>query len=301
MRYDWFVLLLLSVALLAQTEKTKKKHYKTQYTSPGSISIDGRLTDSAWESVAWGGGDFLVYSPNEGDLPSERTTFKILFDDNNLFVGIRAFDAEPDKIAKRMSRRDKFDGDWLEINIDSNHDLQTAFAFNINAAGVKGDEFVSNNGDNWDSSWDPIWFVRTFVDAQGWTAEMRIPFSQLRFNSGENNVWGFQVIRRYFRKNERSSWIFAPQNSTGWVHQFGELLGINKIDADRQIELLPYTVARQEAFPKEVGNPFATGSNSELALGLDGKIGLTSDITMALTVNPDFGQVEAGVARLNTG
>ncbi len=282
-----------------QDDQVASKRYQTDRVTASKMNIDGQLSEAAWSQVEWGGGDFRVRRPNEGDTPTHQTRFKILHDDKNLYIGIRCFDDEPDKIVKRMSRRDGFEGDWVEVNIDSYFDKQTAFSFTITAAGVKGDEFISSNGNNWDSGWDPIWFVETSIDDKGWIAEMKIPLSQLRFGEKEKQVWGVQVNRRIFRKDERSNWIFIPQNSNGWVHHFGELHGLTGLKAQRQIELLPYSVAKRSTSAVEDGNPFATGSDSDFTLGLDGKVGITSDLTMDFTVNPDFGQVEADPSELN--
>ncbi|MFQ5676702.1 MAG: DUF5916 domain-containing protein, partial [bacterium] len=228
-----------------------------------------------------------------------KTAFKILYDENNLYIGVRAFDTEPEKIVRRVTRRDRFDGDWVEINIDSYFDHRTAFSFTINVAGVKGDEAISNDGDNWDSNWDPVWFADVTTDTLGWCAEMRIPFSQLRFANNEEHIWGLQVQRRLFRKEERSVWQYIPQNSGGWVSYFGELHGIKGIRPSRRIELLPYGVSDLRKLPREEGNPFATGQETHFSGGLDVKLGVTSDLTLDATINPDFGQVEADPSEVN--
>ena len=165
--------------------------------------IDGKLDDPAWDLVDWGG-DFIQRQPEDGAAPSQDTKFKILYDAKYLYIGIRAFDLEPDKVARRMSRRDGFEGDLVEVNIDSYNDKRTAFSFTASASGVKGEEYVSNNGDDWDSTWDPIWYLKTSLDDQGWIAEFKIPLSQLRFADKEEHVWGIQVMSMVFRKQERS-------------------------------------------------------------------------------------------------
>jgi hypothetical protein len=192
-----------------------------------------------------------------------------------------------------MGRRDEFPGDWIEVNIDSYHDLRTAFSFTISASGVRSDEAVSNDGNNWDASWNPIWFAKTHIDKEGWTAEMKIPFSQLRYGKGNEKVWGLQLTRRFFRKEERSTWQNIPQNSGVWVSRFGELHGLNNIPVHRQIEIAPYVTAQVEKYKKEKDNPFAKGLDSRLRGGLDGKYAVTNDLILDLTINPDFGQVEA--------
>ncbi len=290
--------LMAVTSAFASKAPSARKVYITNRVNPHPPAIDGRLDDAAWSKVEWQG-DFTQRQPDDGAEPSQQTSFKVLFDDNNLYVGIRAHDSEPEKIVRRVTRRDHFDGDMVEINIDSYHDRRTAFSFTLNAAGVRGDEAISNDGDNWDSNWDPIWFGEAAVDSMGWTAEMQIPLSQLRFSNSEEPVWGLQIMRHIFRKQERSNWQYIPQNSGGWVSLFGELRGMDGIKPTRRIELMPYGVSDVRRLPKEEGNPFATGRENNVSGGLDAKFGVTSDLTLDVTVNPDFGQVEADPSEVN--
>ncbi|MEM9820980.1 MAG: DUF5916 domain-containing protein [Bacteroidota bacterium] len=289
--------------LLAQEElelsQIEKKIYETRRVGDQAPQIDGSLDDEAWKEMAWGGGDFTQIQPYENTAPTAQTNFKILHDDKFLYIAFRCYDEAPDKIERRLSRRDGFAGDWVEINLDSYFDQRTAFSFTISAAGVIGDEFVSNNGDNWDSSWNPIWYAKSKIDEQGWTAEIKIPFSQLRFGNKEVHTWGMQFTRRNFRKEERSVWQYIPRNSGVWVSAFGHLTGIKGIRSQKQVEIQPYVVGQTETFEKEEGNPFATGSARRISAGLDGKIGVTSDMVLDFTINPDFGQVEADPSVVN--
>ncbi|MEM9648674.1 MAG: DUF5916 domain-containing protein [Bacteroidota bacterium] len=255
-------------------------------------TVDGLLNDPVWELVEWAG-DYVEFQPDENTPPAQQTKFKIVYDSKNLYIGVRCYDEEPDKIEKRLSRRDGFEGDWVEFNIDSYHDKRTAFSFTTTVSGVKGDEFVSNNGNNWDSSWNPIWYTKTNVDKEGWTAEFRIPLSQLKFGAEENQVWGLQSTRRIFRAEERSLWQRKPIDQPGWVSEFGELHGLKNIEPQKQLEIQPYTVTSGETYEAEEGNPFRDGNEGDFTVGLDAKIGVTNDLTLDLTVNPDFGQVEA--------
>ena len=292
-----FLCALFSV-IHAQEVIEPTKTYTTAWRQ-SDIVIDGKLDDEAWNQVEWGG-DFVGHEPEYKAEPSEETQFKILYDDKFLYIGVRAFDREPEKIVKRMSRRDGFDGDWVEVNIDSYNDKRTAFSFTASVSGVKGDEYISNNGNNWDSTWDPIWYLRTSVHDKGWIAEYKIPLSQLRFADKENHRWGIQFTRRFFRKEERSTWQPINPTDPGWVHLFGELNGIKGIKSQKQLEIQPYVVASTERYEKDEENPFRdTGRSSDLNVGLDAKIGITSDITLDLTVNPDFGQVEADPSAVN--
>lgn len=292
------IITLIASNLFASQPSTGKKIYYTKPINPQPPIIDGRLDDPVWQKVAWGS-DFIQREPDDGAAPSQKTAFKIMYDTKNLYVGIRAYDTEPEKIVRRVTRRDVLDGDLVEINIDNYFDHRTAFSFTINAAGVKSDAAISNDGDNGDSNWDPVWYAEVTIDESGWTAEMRIPFSQLRFADKDEHVWGLQVQRELFRKEELSVWQYIPQNSPGWVSFFGELRGIKGIRASRRIELLPYGVTNVRRFEKEIGNPFAAGQSINWSSGLDAKIGVTSDLTLDVTVNPDFGQVEADPSEVN--
>ncbi len=270
-----------------------KRSYTTQHVGEHAApTIDGRLDEEAWAAVAWSG-DYIEWSPEENTPPTEQTQLKIMYDDNNLYVAFRCFDRDPEGIIRRLSRRDVFDGDWVEINIDSNRDLRTAFSFTISAAGVKGDEFITSDGAFWDVTWNPIWYAKTQVDAEGWTAEIRIPFSQLRFGGAPSQVWGIQSTRRYFRKEERSIWQRTPLDAPGWVSAFGELHGLRQLKPQRQLEVQPYSVSALRTYEGEPGNPFRDGSDARADVGLDGKLGITNDLTVDFTINPDFGQVEA--------
>ncbi len=275
----------------------EKRIYTTKRIEGQSPIIDGKFDEACWETVEWTG-DYLQWKPYNGKAPTAETRFKVLYDDKYIYFAYRCFD-DPKKIVRRMSRRDGFEGDWVEINIDSYFDKQTAFSFTISVSGVKGDEAVTNNGNNWDGSWDPIWYTKTAIDDKGWTAEVKIPLSQLRFANKEVQVWGLQSTRRVFRAEERSTWQYLPLNESGWVHRFGELHGLVGIKPQKQIELEPYVLAQTETFEKEEGNPFATGSDSDIDVGLNGKIGVTSDLTLDFTINPDFGQVEADPSVVN--
>lgn len=275
------------------------KSYTTTHLQGEAPKIDGVLNDTAWQLVPWGGGTFRQRDPDAGAEPSVQTYFKILYDAKNLYIAFKCIDPEPDKIVARMSRRDGFDGDWVEINIDSYADKRSAFSFTSSVSGVKNDEYVSNNGDNWDASWDPIWYLKTSINKEGWVAELRIPLSQLRFTDKPEHVWGFQIMRHFFRNQERSIFQYIPPTASGYVHLFSELRGIKGIRPQKQLEVQPYIVTKAETFQKEEGNPFMTGNSANVAVGLDAKIGITSDITLDLTVNPDFGQVEADPSRVN--
>ncbi|MEM8894070.1 MAG: DUF5916 domain-containing protein [Bacteroidota bacterium] len=288
-----FIFVMLAVIHIGEAQELPKRKYFTQYIGDNTApKIDGRLDDESWAKVEWSG-DYIELSPEENTSPTEPTKFKILYDKKFLYVGFRCYDEDPEGVVRRMSRRDGFDGDWVEINIDSFHDLRTAFSFTISASGVRGEEFITNNGASWDNTWNPIWMAKTNVDEEGWTAEVKIPLSQLRFSKSNDQIWGIQSTRRYFRKEERSVWQRNPQDSPGWVSEFGELHGLDKLRPQRQVEIQPYVVTSRTTFEPVEGDPFTDGEDYNTAVGLDGKIGVTNDLTLDFTIHPDFGQVEA--------
>ncbi len=275
------------------TDVVVKRTYTTKFLDAvPSPEIDGLLDEAGWDIVEWDG-DFIERRPDENTQPDHDTKFKIVYDEKFLYVGIRAYDSDPDKIEMRLSRRDGFQGDWVGIFIDSYHDKRSSFGFITTAAGVKADFFSSENGNNEDESWNPIWYTKTNVDEEGWTAEMKIPFSQLKFGKAKEQVWGIQVDRQYFRGAERYAWQRIKQDTPGFVSEFGLLDGLIDLVPQKQLEIQPYTVAKLETFEPEAGNPFRDGNDSQITGGLDAKIGITNDLTLDLTVNPDFGQVEA--------
>jgi len=290
----------LLVALQAMGQSEPRKTYSAVRANPSVPVIDGRLDDPAWAGAAWEGG-FTQFRPVERDKPSENTEFKIVYDDSNIYVAVRCWDSQAAAIERRVSRRDNNEGDLVEVTLDSLFDHLTSFSFVVNAAGVKGDGLARDSlmSRGPDMSWDPIWTVKTSVDAQGWNAEMRIPLSQLRFGKKTEQVWGLQVMRYLFRKDEVSLWQFIPRNTPGWAAFYGELHGLRDLRPPRQVELVPYAVARQQVFKPVPGNPFATGGRRAFFGGLDGKVGVTSDLTLTFTLNPDFGQVEADPSVVN--
>lgn len=292
------LILMLTSSYAGTTDSTVvKRTFQTTFASSPPV-IDGLGTDPSWNLVEWNS-QFIQTQPVENKPPSQETAFKILYDNDNLYVLVRAYDSEPDKISRIMSRRDNFDGDMVFVEIDSYFDKQTDFLFAASASGAKSDAAISQDGNNEDDSWNPIWYLKTSIDEKGWCAEMKIPLSQLRFGKKSEQVWGLEITRNIYRLQERSLWQYIPKGSPGRVHLFGELHGINNIKPIHQIEIMPYTVGRIERMEKISGDPFNTGKLSKLSAGLDGKIALTNDFTLDFTVNPDFGQVEADPSEVN--
>ncbi|MBN1650441.1 MAG: carbohydrate binding family 9 domain-containing protein, partial [Bacteroidales bacterium] len=202
----------------------EKRKYTTTRIQGNAPRIDGHLDDAAWNQVEWEN-DFTQYQPFNGGIASQQTAFKILYDNNFLYIAVRAFDSIPSDIVNRMSRRDGFQGDWVEIAFDSYHDYSTGYSFTASVAGVKNDELYTNDGSGHDRTWDPIWYLKTSIDKEGWIAEIKIPFTQLRFSEEENQVWGLQVKRFVYRKEERSLWQHVSNEQAGYVSRWGELHG----------------------------------------------------------------------------
>jgi hypothetical protein len=266
--------------------------------TPGTPEIDGVLDDAAW-ALAEPISGFTQRDPNEGEPATERTEVRVLYDDGAVYIGIRAYDSEADKIVGQLTRRDAYSpSDWLVVSFDSYYDRRTAFEFRVNPAGVERDAFLFNDT-NRDDSWNAVWDVATTRDDEGWTAEFKIPLSQLRFSDAPEQVWGFNVQRVVQRKNEISFWKPIAKDAPGWVSEYGDLAGLNGIEPKRRLEVLPYVLAQQAYTPAVRGNPFQTGSDWFGNAGADIRYGLNNSLTLNVTVNPDFGQVEADPSVLN--
>lgn len=267
----------------------------------GELHIDGALDESAW-ATASATTTFTQSFPNPSAAPSQRTEVRVLYDNDALYVGVRAFDSHPDSIAAPLARRDALGvySDWIGISIDSYHDRRTAVSFAVNPRGVKKDELISNNTE--DFNWDAVWQVATTIDSLGWTAEFRIPFSQLKFgivSFGTDRVWGFEVQRDIARYKERDSWAPVTAESPGYVSSFGDLMGLRDIPVSERLELLPYASAKLTRAPGTSANPFFQRNDIKPSLGGDLTYGLPNGLTLTATVNPDFGQVEVDPAVVN--
>lgn len=291
-------ILLLAFVVISFASFAQKKKYNTSRFDGNAPHIDGIIDDACWDHVEWDG-DFIQWMPANGAAASQDTRFKIIYDDNYLYVAIRAFDDKPEEIVNRMSRRDGFEGDFVEINIDSHHDYITAYSFSATVAGVKGDERITEDGFNWDDTWNPIWYLKTSIDKEGWVAEIKIPMTQLRFSKDSVQVWGIEVKRMLYRKDERSVWQPIDNTTKGYVSKFGELHGIENLKPKRQFDITPYVVGSYEHYKEEEGSSFYPGKNLRARAGVDAKIGLTNNITMDLSILPDFGQVEADPSEVN--
>jgi hypothetical protein len=223
----------------------------------------------------------------------------VVYDRSALFVAVRAFDPDPSKIVGLLTRRDTDSpSDWVSIVIDSYHDRRTAYEFSVNASGVKADKYRFNDMND-DPGWDAVWDARVARDARGWTAQFRIPFSQLRFDPARASTFGFAVVRRIGRLSETSTWPLLSKSAPGYVSSFGELTGLNLQGGRKRLELVPYSVGQLQTRPAEPGNPFVRSSDATASFGADAKFAVTPGLTLTATLNPDFGQVEADPAVVN--
>lgn len=283
---------------ITSSSKKPLRVYHTCRLSTAKPVIDGKLDDACWKTGEWSG-NYTQWIPNEGAKPSQPTQLKILYDDKNIYVAIRAFDSVPEKISRKAGRRDDFTGDMAGITLDSYHDHRTGFEFDVSAAGQKIDLLLTNP-QNTDMNWNAIWSVKTAKEDSAWTAEFEIPLSQLRYSNDSVQVWGLHAWRWIERLQQESDWELQTSTSPGILYLFGELQGIKGLPKSRRIEIMPYVSGKFNTFKAEPNNPFGNkGRNWAGNIGLDAKIGLASNFTVDLTVNPDFGQVESDPSVMN--
>ncbi len=257
--------------------------------------IDGNDEDETWRN-ATSISEFRQWEPTENGDPSFRTEARIAYDSRNLYVFVRAHDPHPDSVLSVLQRRDGMAlSDDIIIGIDSYNDKRTGYMFRLTPAGTMSDGYMFNDG-NEDWGWNAVWEGAAQIDSLGWTAEYRIPLSQLRYVPSGDNTFGIIVMRRIARRGERVSWPLFRRSKTGMVSQWASMSGFANLPAPRRMELMPYSVAKYGASPLGNGTP----RNAAAAqAGADLKVGLTSNITLDAAVNPDFGQVEADPGVLN--
>jgi hypothetical protein len=263
-------------------------------TSPAKI--DGLLDEPFWQTAPCSG-DFIQHEPDDGKAPSESTSVRVAYDNEAIYVGMEMFDSEPGKIVCRLTRRDRDqNADGAGVIIDSYHDHQTGYGFYVYASGTQQDiYFFGDTGS--DAGWDAVWESATKVTDRGWTAEMRIPLDCLRFTAADDADWGILFVREITRLNEFDQWVNIPESAGGYVSKFGHLTGLESVRAPSRLEVLPYAVCYGETEAKRLGN--TDGRDYFGNAGLDLKYGITPNITLSGTANPDFGQVEADETVLN--
>jgi Domain of unknown function (DUF5916)/Carbohydrate family 9 binding domain-like len=264
------------------------------------IHLDGVLDEPDW-SLAGVATTFTQRYPDPGKPATYQTEVRILYDDDAIYVGARMFDPHPDSIIAPMARRDPQDiySDWFDVIFDGYHDRRTGFRFGVNPAGTKLDVYHFNDGDS-DDAWDARWDVATRVDSLGWTAEYRIPLSQLRFHgSALEQIWGLNFYRAVARRDEWTFWSPYPPTAPGFISNFGDLGGLTGLKPASPIDIVPYVSTHTVTNRADADNPLTRGTNAAATVGADFRVGLGSALSLHGTINPDFGQVEVDPAVLN--
>ncbi len=264
------------------------------------IRLDGVLDDEAW-SRTQAGTDFIQRYPDPGKPATMRTEVRIAYDNEAVYVGARMFDPNPDSIAAPLARRDPaaINSDWIDVIFDSYNDRRTGYRFGVNPAGTKLDVYHFND-DEQDDSWDARWDASTRIDSLGWTAELRIPLSQLRFHGADGEQsWGLQFYRAVARRDEWTHWVEYPPTAPGFVSTFGELRGLVGLKPVSPVEITPYVSSSVAAGGDDALDPFRKSQHLGAAAGVDFRVGLGSALSLTGTVNPDFGQVEVDPAVIN--
>ncbi len=290
-----FLIFVISSSIIYSSAITSKevRAYKLQ----NKIMFDGKLDEQIWQSAPVK--QFVQREPEEGAPCSERTNVWVAYDDNNLYVAAKLFDSDPNLIDASLMRRDSHtESDWFFFFVDPYDDNRTGYFFAVNAGGSLWDGVLYN--DSWDDdSWDGVWEAKTSIQDDGWSLEMKVPFSQLRFNNSEEMVWGVNFNRDIKRKKESSFYVMVPKNESGFVSHFAELKGLKGITPKQRFELLPYLVQKAQFLKHDAADPFYKGNQFKTSVGADLKIGLGSNLTIDATFNPDFGQVEVDPAVVN--
>ncbi len=292
--------ILFSTRGAAQEPAAARKQAQAVRIQGRAPTVDGKLDDAAWSAAPALTG-LVQKLPAEGAPASEATEVRFAYDDDALYVGARMFSRDPAGIQAPVSRRDNGEqAERLLVSLDTYLDRRTAYTFGVTASGVRLDWFHPSDSEGSDASFEPVWMARTRRDSLGWTAEMRIPFSQLRFSRADVQTWGVNVTRRIPSTNEDQYWAMVPASATGWASRFGDLAGITGIRQTRRVEFTPYVASGADftSSPGE-GNPFDDGSQASVRVGGDVKMGLGPNLTLGATINPDFGQVELDPAEVN--
>lgn len=295
MRRFAFVSLLLCLALPLGAQPADPNTAQTRAVrSSEQMTLDGLDREQVWAEAPVTD-EFYQFTPAEAGRARFRTTVRVAYDDRTLYVFVRAFDPNPDSLVALLSRRDiRTPSEWIKVVVDGFRDRRSAMQFMVNPAGVKRDATVYNDL-NEDIAWDGVWDAVTNVDDEGWTAEFAIPFSQLRFTPKDEHVFGFGVWRDIARYGERDAWpVYRPSRQT-FASQLGDLVGIRDIGRNRRLEVMPYVVTKNVTEPR----PDGWAHPQQQTGGLDLKVGLTPNVTLDATINPDFGQVEMDPAVLN--
>ena len=257
--------------------------------------IDGTPSEPVWEETQPSEG-FIQSKPDMGEPMNQQTSIRILYDDENIYLGIQCYDSEPEKVIGTEMRRDHEGvwqvNDYVRFVLDTHHDFRSAYYFGTNPLGAQVDARVTENG-NFHMNWDAVWDCAAMRHSRGWSAEFSIPFRQLRYPDKEKHVWGFNCARSIQRSDEWGCWSSEMRNVTT-ISSAGELVGLENIPRSRGLEIRPTAIGGAEV---------NYGSEADLTSikkpSLDVKYGLTSGLTLDATVNTDFAQVEADEERVN--
>lgn len=265
----------------------------------GDIQLDGRLDEDAWLNAPLATG-FVQQEPVEGDPAIEDTQVRVLFGTDAVYIGARMLDSDAASIAAQLVRRDgEGQYDFFEVSFDPNLDRRTGYVFRVSAANVQSDTYLFNDRER-DKAWDAVWDSEVRLDGEGWTAEIRIPLSQIRYEAADSvQTWGVNFSRRQLRHNERTFFSLQSRLQRGTVSQFGLLEGVEVRSVARRMEIRPYVLSSSHVGPSEEGDPFFDGSEMSARTGLELSYGLSASFSLDATINPDFGQVEADPAVIN--
>lgn len=286
------ILLILSFAFEVSARKPPKVHHAVRVNA--DVKIDGKLDDPAWEKAPVAK-DFFQLEPNPGEPASFDTHVKIIYDDEAIYIGALMYDPEPEKILRQLSARDKRENSaWFGVAIDPYRNYQLGFSFNVTSAGVQQDILLSNQGE--DLNWNAVWESEVSFTDEGWIAELKIPYSAIRFPQTEVQSWGFQLTREIRRTRENSYWNEVVPTVDGFMTQFGQLEGIKDIEPPVRLSFTPFMIAYAD-----VASPKGQASTNELYYnaGMDVKYGINDAFTLDMTLIPDFGQVQSDNTVLN--
>ena len=289
--------LLLPIIAFATGKTSNEKIVPAYKLSNLNINLDGKLTEPIWQKEPVK--EFVQKYPNEGNPASEPTNVWVAFDNEYIYVAAKLYDSKPELIDASIARRDNyFSSDWFAFYVDPYNDKKTGYFFAVNAGGTMLDGVLFN--DSWDDwSWDGIWETKTTIDKDGWTVEMRIPFSQMRFNHADVMTWGVNFYREIKRNNEKSFYVMVPKAESGFVSRFALLEGLNGINPKQRFETMPYVVQKAQYLVHDQNDPFYKSNQYKTSVGADFKIGIGSNLNIDATINPDFGQVEVDPAVIN--
>jgi len=289
----FYLILIIPLSAADNSQNPQIRAYRTNE----AIKLDGVLTEPVYKNDPVT--DFTQKIPDEGEPATEKSEIWISYDNENLYFSANFLDSSPETIDQNLMRRDNIvSSDWLFIYMDPYNDDRTGYFFAVNPGGSIADGTLYNDG--WmDDSWDGIWEYKTKVNNDGWSVELKIPFSQLRFRESENMTWGINLNRDIKRRNENSFLVMVPSTESGFVSRFADLVGLDGIKSKQRLEVLPYLVQKAQYLEHDLGDPFYTGNQYKTSLGADLKIGLGSSFNIDATVNPDFGQVEVDPAVVN--